>query len=238
VAQFYDVPVVDSRVALLQSVWDDHTILPKWFTNDKAFPSGIDLRHFGPTLHAFSGDVMMAYIESQLCEMDALEKADAKTKYTIGEVPPQRVFGKFTPGKVEPILKPFCRTTNSDTFPLLPKDNHGWREWSSSPEKKYWIADEPGSKISFPFTTTQGNVILQYLRSREFGLGNIRCWIDDTEDSTTKYIEGYWNEPYNIGRTTTWDRVAPGEHTLHCVLRDQTADPGGKKEFRIISLMR
>lgn len=32
--------------------------------------------------------------------------------------------------------------------------------------------------------------------------------------------------------------LEPGEHTLHCELLDTTADPGGGKEFRIISVMR
>jgi hypothetical protein len=37
---------------------------------------------------------------------------------------------------------------------------------------------------------------------------------------------------------TIRDDLVPGEHTLECELLDETKDPGGGKEFRIISVMR
>lgn len=38
-------------------------------------------------------------------------------------------------------------------------------------------------------------------------------------------------------RITRWTDVPQGEHTMTCEALDETTDPGGGKEFRIISLM-
>lgn len=53
--------------------------------------------------------------------------------------------------------------------------------------------------MSFAFSTKLGTVELHYLRSAIFGLGTIKCWVDDDEDQVN-IIEGYWNLEYNIAR--------------------------------------
>lgn len=250
---FYDVPVIDLRVALAPLLWEEPMNRYKWFHNDKQHPDGLDTRHvsepalllvtptdrflfqLNPFMHDFCAQLMITYLQNQMCEMDVLEKADPKIKYPLNPVPPQRLWGRYTADLVEPKLKPFCKTTNSDSFPLIPSNNQGWKEWSSSPEKKYWISEEPGTTITFPVSTTRGNIIIQYLRSKTFGLGNVNCWLNDHDRD--KLLEGYWDEPFNIGRTHTWDQLPPGDYTVTCELLDKTADPSGKKQFRIISLM-
>ena len=95
-------------------------------------------------------------------------------------------------------------------------------------------------------------------RSYQYGLGTAVCWLDGAKDEGKK-IPGYWSLPYNIGRCVvstskkgpklrrvlanrrSFDIVQdaePGEHILTCELLNETADPGGGKEFRIISVMR
>ena len=65
--------------------------------------------------------------------------------------------------------------------------------------QNYIIADEPGSTISFKFQTAIGHVELHYLRSAIFGLGNVKCWVDESvEDAVV--AEGWWKEPFNLGK--------------------------------------
>ena len=43
----------------------------------------------------------------------------------------------------------------------------------------------------------------------------------------------------NIGRfSTIRDDLSPGRHVVSCELLDETSDPGGGHEFRMISMMR
>lgn len=65
--------------------------------------------------------------------------------------------------------------------------------------QNYLVADKPGAKVSFPFSTKLGVVELHYLRSAIFGLGSVKCWVDDDVDHV-EIIEGYWDLEYNIAR--------------------------------------
>lgn len=65
--------------------------------------------------------------------------------------------------------------------------------------QNYLVADKPGSTIEFGFSTAIGNVDLYFLRSKEFGLGNARCWVDDDRDKAVK-LEGYWTLGSNVGQ--------------------------------------
>lgn len=40
---------------------------------------------------------------------------------------------------------------------------------------------------------------MNFLRSETFGLGSVVCWVDNDRDRGT-VLDGYWNEPYNIGK--------------------------------------
>lgn len=247
-AMFYDTPVVSARNALLPMALRDKHLLADWFAavhagNPDKPPNRetlqyVDLRHFGPKLHIFTGKLMAAYIDKQLCEMDRLEDKDGSPEddelYPIEPIAPYRVMDKYKVDQVFPKLTPFCRATNSKEFPLTPTTQNGWEPWSWK-DKKYLIAKEPGSKLSFEFDATLGRVILYYLRSYNFGLGNLKCWIDDDMKSA-QTIEGHWEEPFNIGRTTTW-LTTPGKHALNCELLETTADPNGGHEFRLMAIM-
>ena len=65
--------------------------------------------------------------------------------------------------------------------------------------QNYIKADKPHSKIAFKFSTSLGTVQLHYLRSAIFGLGSVKCWVDDEVEDVT-IIKAYWKEIYNIGR--------------------------------------
>lgn len=65
--------------------------------------------------------------------------------------------------------------------------------------QNYIRATKPHSKVGFKFTTSLGKVQLQYLRSAIFGLGSVKCWVDDDVSRAVTVI-AYWEETVNIGR--------------------------------------
>lgn len=192
-------------------------------------------------MHGISGDLMSAYIDLQLCEMDRIEAkfkgiVDVDKLYPLDPVPSHLLTQKWRKGHVAPKLQPRCETTDSEEYPLIPKKNVGWRRWAWK-QKKYLIADKPGSVITFELDLAEGHITLYYLRSSVFGLGSILCDVVGVE-GTDKVIDGYWDQEYNIGQTTEWDGLPVGKTTLRCELLKDTADPGGGTEFRLMSLMR
>jgi len=71
--------------------------------------------------------------------------------------------------------------------------NEGWAPWSWK-DKHYLVAKQPGSKISFEVDlVAMGVVLIYYQRSRTFGLGDLKCWIDDNVDKA-EIFSGYWEE--------------------------------------------
>ncbi|CAK9784892.1 hypothetical protein CC85DRAFT_271612 [Cutaneotrichosporon oleaginosum] len=243
-AQFYDLPVVSARNALLPLALQNHTLLTEWFASMNFKPieddlSNADLRHFAKPLHTVTGELMTAYIESQLCEMDRIEhrrpRATPEDLYPVEPVPRVRLQDKYAIDRDFPKLQPFCIATNSDEYPLAPIKQNGWRAWAWK-DKKYLIAEEVGASLTFEFTTVLGTANLYYLRSWEFPLGQLNCWIDD-DKGTAKISNGRWTNKMNIGQSTTWHGLTEGKHTLNCEIIQSTDDPSGGHEFRLMSLM-
>lgn len=247
---YYDTPVLSSRNAMLPYMFEHPDTVADWFATmnhrldkNKDTLDNVDIRHFGRPLHKVSGEMMVAYIDSQLCEMDELEEAEGTTDvdklYPKDPLPPQRLMDKYAHGTHAPKLTPFCASTSSERHPLAPIENEGWYEWSSSPEKKYLVSKTPGSRVKFKFSTTQGKLILYYLSSKDFGLGNVKCWVDDQQNNNALSIvlKGYWTNPYNTGSTKQIWNIPPGDHTLTCRLLEETDDPSGGQEFRFMSIM-
>lgn len=83
--------------------------------------------------------------------------------------------------------------------PILTSKYHSARRNWNWKEKHYLISDTPGSRITFKLTTTVGNIEIHYLRSYQYNLGSVKCWIDEDVDKAMR-LDGYWKEPYNIGR--------------------------------------
>jgi hypothetical protein len=86
--------------------------------------------------------------------------------------------------------------------------------------------------------TGSASVLIAYQRSAKFGLGSVLCWVDDERDQGT-IIDGYWQEKErNMGVVAVVaEHLTAGPHRLSCELLEQTADPGGGKEFRFIAVM-
>lgn len=235
--QYYDIPIVSLRNVILHDALHNVTLVQDLF-HQKETPIGesldaVDLRHLSAKGHRLMGALVNAYIDSQLCQMGPEAGPD---DYAIEPLPRLRLMQKYDTDSQTPELHPDCFSTDGTVHTLEPKENGGWRPWNWQ-AKKYLIADIPGAWFTVPFHTSFGSVELYYLRSREFGLGSISCWVDD-ERWDSKRADGYWNVEYNIGQSVTVrNDLASGEHELHCELLEETKDPQGGHEFRVISVM-
>ncbi|KAL1408264.1 hypothetical protein Q8F55_005070 [Vanrija albida] len=244
VAQFYDVPSLSLNNALMPKILDQPSLIAEYFaegdTDGRSTVDGIDRRHIGLKGHKLFAEIVKGYLELQMCEMDRIEEEAGHNHidelYPLGHLPRLLATGKYDETAVTPRMDPFCLSANSKKNKLSPVENDGWREWSWK-DKHYLIADKPGSKITFEIKTGLGLIQLFYQRSAVYGFGNAKCWVNDDVDKAHT-LEGYWDEPFNIGRSVDLrDDLPPGTHKVHCELLESTADPGGKHEFRIISLM-
>ncbi|OWZ35371.1 hypothetical protein C343_01038 [Cryptococcus neoformans C23] len=242
IAQFYDLPVLSLRNALLNDMLKNDSLINEYFF---IHPEGdVDLRHISRKGHNVLGRIGAAYMDSQICEMDKYEQgipgADSMSidqLYPVEPIPRIQINMKYDKDLVLPTVKPQCFSANSDRHPLSPVENNGWRKWNWK-EKHYFVADVPGSRISFKLKTHIGKIEIQYLRSYQYHQGSAKCWVDGEVERAIK-LDGYWKEPYNIGRAVTIrEGLEIGDHTLTCELLKQTADPEGGTEFRLISVMR
>lgn len=56
------------------------------------------------------------------------------------------------------------------------------------------IAKEPGARATFSIQVgPMGVVKISYLKSKTFGLGSVKCWVDNNEPAATR-VDGWWDE--------------------------------------------
>ncbi|ORY35911.1 hypothetical protein BCR39DRAFT_568808 [Naematelia encephala] len=235
VSQYYDIPIISLRNAILPDILADNELVKTWFAYYGGFEPADNMKNFDKRHgHRLIGNLTSAYFDTVRCEME--RDRPAKIDTTIPPLPRLRLTQSFDYDAVTLKIEPSCFSMNSEKHKLVPVENDGWREWNWE-KKNYLIADKPGSTISFAFSVAMGKVTLSYQRSAAFGLGSINCWVDDDRASSRR-VDGYWENNINVGQSLTLDGITPGSHTLHCELLEDTKDPGGGKEFRIISVMR
>lgn len=105
-----------------------------------------------------------------------------------------------------PSMHPSCQVIDSDTHPLNIISNKGWEKWTwrndeTGKEKHYLRATTPESKVTFQLPLVTGRVELYYLRSRSFGLGNVKCWLNGGDGGEHQLeIQAYWDQDENIGQ--------------------------------------
>lgn len=73
----------------------------------------------------------------------------------------------------------------------------GWNHWvhPDYPDKPYMVARNPGATIKFEMETQVGWIKMYSLKSKSFGLGTVKCWVDEDMDQSVK-IEGWWDNGY------------------------------------------
>ena len=53
----------------------------------------------------------------------------------------------------------------------------------------------PGKGLTRPPIVSQNHAVgLAFMRSKTFGLGKVKCWVDEREDEAV-VLDGYWEEP-------------------------------------------
>lgn len=88
-SSFYDIPSISLRNAILPSIMRDNTFYVQWFAVDRdgvaerqvdgreeeerTARRGHDLSIAGPKAHQHASDLVIAYLDHQLCEMTQLE---------------------------------------------------------------------------------------------------------------------------------------------------------------------
>ncbi|OCF40181.1 hypothetical protein I317_06005 [Kwoniella heveanensis CBS 569] len=167
------------------------------------------------------------------------------TPVEYGLMPRIRVLNGWNPNLdfVVPPFHPTCLSTRAKEpqFNLTPSANQDWEYWVHPEhlDKPYLVARVPGARVSFELETSVGLVKMYSLRSKTFGLGSVKCWADDEVDKSVR-VDGWWdNGDANIGRfASIRDDLPPGLHTITCELLEDTKDPDGGHEFRMISMMR
>ncbi|KAL1406640.1 hypothetical protein Q8F55_008346 [Vanrija albida] len=245
IAQYMDVPTISLQHAVLPQILKDEAFSQQVFVVHG--DGEVDARHISRWSHQKMGDLVNAYIDAQLCEMDRIEAAEKKRSgkkdididalYPLAPLPRLLTSDKWDPKKVIPPLKPTCMSMNAKDKPA-PAKNDGWYEWAWK-DKNYMVTNTVGATISYEVTTSIGLVQLFYLRSWEFHLGILECWLDDDVNSAVK-IAGYWDEglKYNIGqRKDIATNASPGKHMLNCKFLGKDGNKASGDEFRIISVM-
>lgn len=115
-----------------------------------------------------------------------------------GILPRMRILEGWNPNleHAVPPFHPTCLSTRSTDprFNLTPTANYDWDAWTHEdyPDKPYLIARKPGAQVSFELETNVGWIKMYSLRSRSFGLGTVKCWVDDALDRAVK-VEGWWD---------------------------------------------
>ncbi|WWD15584.1 hypothetical protein CI109_100006 [Kwoniella shandongensis] len=167
------------------------------------------------------------------------------TPLEYGLMPRMRILNGWNPDPnfIVPPFHPTCLSTRAKEpqFNLTPSANVGWEHWVHPEhlDKPYMVARTPGATISFEMETNVGVVKMYSLKSKTFGLGTIECWVDGEKDRSVKIV-GWWDKgDINIGRfDSIRDNLPPGQHTVTCEVLEETSDPDGGHEFRLISMMR
>ena len=79
---------------------------------------------------------------------------------------------------------------------------------------------------------------ISFQQSATFGLGSVYCWVDDDVDNGSR-VDGWWPiKERNMGSVAeVASGLVPGPHVLHCEVMEETLDPGGGHEFRLIAVM-
>jgi len=254
IAAYYDTPVVNLRNFLLPHILraSEQDVIPlekHWFS---AWVGYVDTNHISEAGHHLLNDLFISMTQRVLCQQIHDDTHSIKfanftqiseffpSEDTLEQLPRLSLLSRYDHNTTAPFVSAFCRSMSSKKHPLTPEKSQGWERWHypSRPDKVYLRATEAGSTISFKVRTEGlGVVRLTYLRSKTFGLGNALCWIDNHRDQGRKFW-GWWTVD-NVNLLVN-DNVAinlkPGEYTMTCEVLEDTSDPGGGHEFRIVGI--
>ncbi|KAH7102208.1 hypothetical protein BKA62DRAFT_790481 [Auriculariales sp. MPI-PUGE-AT-0066] len=227
IAEYYDSPMISLRNALLPQLEASRASFKTFFVNN---PDGsIDALHINAKGHRMAGELLAAYTQRQICAMT--RQATFASEHLFGnseasqllldldKIPSHLLFSSINDPPAQ-VLDPYCSSTRTSRHPLIPEFNDG--RWSNCP-----VLVRGGG---------MGRVRMRYLRSKQYGLGIARCWLDDDTSHEFK-VDGYWGYPMSIAVSAVLARNASiSEHMLWCDMTSQTSSPDGRTEFRFIGV--
>jgi len=185
--------------------------------------------------HQLLADILASYLFQVDAELDfprpiPTEDLDFNQIPTYG---PYDAYGQHDANERYPH---HCLSVVTDPPTLtLGKENEisGWTNgnWKT---KKFIVAYDVGSVLTFHWQN-EGESFVQIFHwvSPVIGFGKAECWVDNHQ--WHRLINGYWT----LEGSVTWmtplndQPIAPGNHTLTCVVSDETDDHLGRHEFRI-----
>ncbi|BEI93318.1 uncharacterized protein CcaverHIS019_0509460 [Cutaneotrichosporon cavernicola] len=141
-----------------------------------------------------------------------------------------------------PEFHPTCKSTHSDKTEFQLRPIHMDPQWDywvhpENSEKPYYVSKVPGAKVKFEIGTSVGIVKIYSLFAQDLGFGKCKCWVDNAKD-VGKIIDGRLGNADNTGQLTTLSTIIPaGTHNVTCEILEETNDPNGGHEFRIIGVM-
>ncbi|KZO90812.1 hypothetical protein CALVIDRAFT_602699 [Calocera viscosa TUFC12733] len=247
VANYYDIPVISLRNAVLPKLMDDYNVENNVFWNER---DGLDLRHINSQGHELLADFTTAWMRDIICEemdpdqknmtestdFDLEERPWWQSTEGLGELPRIRMTTKWDHTTHDAVKNPICISTTSDPR-LSPSRVDGWYYEEATSDKMYWTSSTSGKQISFKVYVETGTVGIFYLRSMRQGLGNAGCWVDNKRDYGVTVV-GFWRHPVSIAQYAEIDdKVESGMHTLTCEILPGTSDPGGGTAFKLIGIV-
>ncbi|WVF71803.1 hypothetical protein IAT40_006611 [Kwoniella sp. CBS 6097] len=241
ISSYYDVPTVSLRNLLLPIILQNSSYGISYFDHPPGTTEldveGFSTRHISAKGHGLIGRLANAFIDMRIHDLERGLYGTDLAITPVAEIPRIRALQRFNADENVPSTTPKCLSAHSRSRTLIPRVNQGWRELISG-DKKYLIADQPSSIVSFDVSTLGGLVQLSVYRSHNAGLGTAACWVDDREDRKI-VIAARWDDLVSIGYTVTIaNDLKDGDHVLTCQLLEETEDPQEKHEFRIIAVMR
>ncbi|KIJ37102.1 hypothetical protein M422DRAFT_33956 [Sphaerobolus stellatus SS14] len=251
IAQYYDVPVISMRNALLPIIHKHPEMRKVYFAWDNpGRPDLPDILHFSGLGHAALAKTTIALIQRQACILHKGRPTmpGNSTVWPAGEdfdttVPFQRLIDNYNADQKEmsPIDRPQCMSIDSPRQKLTPISSEGWEPWRQpNTDKQFFRATEPGKRISFEVNLGSGQVAIYYLKSNTMGLGLAKCWLnDDIQHAHT--LDGWWPSKMNIGEFMVINEkraTPPGKYIVTCeTLAQPMKDEGRGNTFLLIAVM-
>lgn len=223
IANYYDLPYISFKNVFFDYLNRNPENVTLFFSKDKHHPN--------KNGHKIMSNIIINYLEEQICSLNYNHENNFQI---YNDLPLIDMWTARSKKDKFYELNPMCYTFNDEKY--RPYDIGNWYLLNWKKEKFYIAADNPGDKITFLIETNKGIVYLYVLKSNNYNLGNIFCWIDDDKENG-KEILGYWNISRSIGQMIlVSENLKNGKHMLYCEVLKKSDNPNNGTHFRIIAV--
>ncbi len=130
----YDIPHISIRAAALTAMMDNPELAAPWFNHDA--------RHIAAPFHQFLGDMVKAYLQSELCELEQGGWEAAKEEWgsderhgpwpgmkTLGAMPKNRITESWNSVAEHAVAPPTCRLAGPEGSAAELKPSRASPDW-------------------------------------------------------------------------------------------------------------